>query len=287
MLYCKSSILLLFISAIGWSLVLSLTLDHPKDLKEFFSSTYIEKAKGMWDKKTNNYLFQCFKEGWALYHLHHVCVKGGQDGIVTGLEGVDNDWQKLQTENPMVVTSEDFNMKSTSAIGGAASEMDPIKSIQINLNSVNDIKAYITGGTLFANCFQQSSDSANPAHWMMKLGTFYEIAQCQISNKDLGMFRPDLKGEDVRQFRTPWKVMSSFYMHQCPNPVVSNWKWGDNMFNMIRNKLVESRLLFGGFKYMNTDGYPAAGSRQENLFDLTCFEDIYLSNRWRFLLIYI
>ena len=50
------------------------------------------------------------------------------------------------------------------------------------------------------------------------------------------------------------------------------------MFNMIRNKLVEAGILMGGFRYLNTEGYQV-DTKQGEIFDLTCFEDIYLSNR--------
>ena len=253
--------------------------EHPSDLKKFFSSTYIEKIKGTWDVTTNGYLYPCYKDGWSLFHLHHVCIKGGQDGLVTGLNENENDWSYMQNENKFIATNEEFNLKSQSPlIGGTAQtggEIDPIKSIRVSTMNVNDVN-YIPGGTLFANCFQQVSDSANPAHWMMKLGSFYEIAQCEISNRNLKMSRPDL--HEVHQFRVPWKPFGTLFMHQCPNPVVSSWKWGDNMFNMIRNKLVEAGILMGGFRYLNTEGYQV-DTKQGEIFDLTCFEDIYLSNR--------
>ena len=28
-----------------------------------------------------------------MYHLHHVCTKGGYDGILIGIDGIDNDWR--------------------------------------------------------------------------------------------------------------------------------------------------------------------------------------------------
>ena len=56
------------------------------ELMNFFSTTYIEKVS------SNHACEDCYKVGWMLYHLHHVCTRGGQDGIIVGLEGVNNDW---------------------------------------------------------------------------------------------------------------------------------------------------------------------------------------------------
>jgi len=52
-----------------------------------------------------------------------------------------------------------------------------------------------------------------------------------------------------RQFRTPWAELTTLFMHQCPNPRVSDWKWGDTIYNMITNKLIEAKFLKPGFKY--------------------------------------
>ena len=162
------------------SSVYSITLERPDDLKKFFEGAYIEKVKGMWDKKTNTYMYTCFREGWALYHLHNVCVRAGLDGLVTGLEGTENDWMEMQKTNPNIISSDEFNIKNKKDQTGDA--IDPIKSIKIDKSHINKI-IYLKGGALFNNCYQQTSSSLNPAHWLMKLGAMYEIAQCEISNK--------------------------------------------------------------------------------------------------------
>ena len=41
---------------------------------------------------------KCFKEGWMLFHFHHVCTRGGQDGLMIGLKDVPNDWSNLAHE---------------------------------------------------------------------------------------------------------------------------------------------------------------------------------------------
>lgn len=64
------------------------------DLQKFFSTTYIEKVKANKDNAAN----YCFKEGWLLFHFHHVCTRGGQDGLVVGLLDVPNDWVQTGVE---------------------------------------------------------------------------------------------------------------------------------------------------------------------------------------------
>ena len=49
--------------------------------------------------------------------------------------------------------------------------------------------------------------------------------------------------------------MKQFYLHQCANPSETNWKWGQNMYVLISNEMVESGLLDPKFVFYNDDGY--------------------------------
>lgn len=231
------------------------------DLDAFFATTYIEKVKGTWDTSNNLYLFSCYKDGWSLFHLHHVCVRGGQDGVVTGLNSVENDWSLYsQGENNFKISAKDWDNTQGVAMGHA------LKSVRIDESDVART-ILIKDGTIFANCYQQSSNTANPAHWMMKLGTLYEIAHCKAKDSSKSMFRNN------------WPVpMKQLYLHQCANPSETNWKWGQNMYGLVSNQMVESGLLDLKFIFYNDDGYEPRSVKGER-FELTCFEDIYASTR--------
>lgn len=123
------------------------------DLDAFFATTYIERVKGTWQSSTNSFLFSCFKDSWNLFNLHHVCIKGGQDGIVVGLESVSNDWVLYSTgDNNFKVSAKDWDNTQGVALSHS------LKSVRIKPEDV-DSTTLIKGGTIFANCFQQSSDT--------------------------------------------------------------------------------------------------------------------------------
>ena len=144
------------------------------DLEKFFSSTYIEKVKA---NKENGNTAYCFKEGWQLFHFHHVCTRGGQDGIVVGLGNVSNDWSHLATEKNLdnIFSADDWD--HVVSPGSMAGKRHPMAAHRINPHEIEKI-AVIPGPTLFQNCFEQELDSYNPAHWMMKLGTLFELGNC-------------------------------------------------------------------------------------------------------------
>jgi hypothetical protein len=79
--------------------------EENRHLVEFFRDTYIQKVGG--DKD----ITFCYKDGWHLYHFHHVCTRGGQDGIVTGILNADNDWSHLKSEKDgaNIYTDEEWN----------------------------------------------------------------------------------------------------------------------------------------------------------------------------------
>ena len=81
---------------------------------------------------------------------------------------------------------------------------------------------FYIGSTLYANCYQQPADSMNPAHWMMKLGTMFEIATCAIHNTELGPMNNMFMSGGPGAADLPMKQL---YLHQCPNPALTDWKW--------------------------------------------------------------
>ena len=135
------------------------------NILDFFNSTYIEKVKGSWDFKKKFFQFDCYKEDWQLYHLHHVCTKGGYDGVLIGIDGVPNDWHHRSRKNNFILSPEEWNKRTE-----LNTKVHPLRVHRLHENdSISDIR-YLNGSTLYANCYQQPADSANPAHWMMKLG---------------------------------------------------------------------------------------------------------------------
>lgn len=82
----------------------------------FFNDTYIEKVKGAWDFKKKFFKYDCFKEDWQLYHMHHVCTKGGYDGVLVGIEGIPNDWHHRSRKDNFMLSSEEWNKKTVGHI---------------------------------------------------------------------------------------------------------------------------------------------------------------------------
>jgi hypothetical protein len=158
------------------------------DIVEFFRDTYIEKVKGNWDNKKKFYKFDCFKDDWQLFHLHHVCTKGGYDGVVVGIEGIDNDWRHRAREGNNIISADEWNKHTE-----LNTKFHPLRVHRLQDNdSVVDIRS-MNGTSLYANCYQQPADSMNPAHWLMKLGTLYELASCSMRNKNVGSFNDMFK----------------------------------------------------------------------------------------------
>ena len=82
------------------------------------------------------------------------------------------------------------------------------------------------GSTWYQNCFHQKSTSANPAHWLMKLGAWYEVALCQSNYNSKNIFSQDIK--------LPYDHVQ---MVQCPSfEAMANWMWGRNVWNVVRHR---------------------------------------------------
>ena len=59
-----------------------------QDMNTWFKETYIEKLSGEWIWKLKNYKVAGFTNGWEMFHLHHVCTHGGEDGLYVNVEGM-------------------------------------------------------------------------------------------------------------------------------------------------------------------------------------------------------
>ena len=57
---------------------------------------------------------------------------------------------------------------------------------------------------------------------MMKLGTMFEIATCAIHNTELGPMNNMFMSGGPSATDLPMKQL---YLHQCPNPALTDWKW--------------------------------------------------------------
>ena len=251
---------------IGW-----ITPTHLNNLKEFFSTTYIEKVardRGYGD---------CFKEGWNLYHFHHVCTRGGQDGIVIGVDGVDNDWSHMNLEpgREPTYSADEWNRV---VLGSAAKGTTriPTEAIRIDPKEIGLVK-YVRGPTLFMNCFQQTLESSNPAHWMMKLGTLFELSTCIIDTHKSFPDVPDI-------FNPHWPTpLKRFYMHQCSDPNLTGWNWGQVLFKIVEKALKMARILDKNYEKVDVCGYEKTKKTEIKIrvppYEISCFEDIYMSQR--------
>ena len=219
-------------------------------LRDFFEDTYIQKVRGFRENTTQSY---CFKEGWHLYHFHHVCTRGGQDGIVTGLSTVDNDWAHKKTDGSkyqdLILSADEWN----SLVIGPTLNMKvrhPTLSIKIEPKEIANVK-YIVEPSLFQNCFEQKLNSYNPAHWLMKLGAMLEVGFCNIESRESGEINQD---EGI--FRPKWSLpLENFYMHQCADPDTTDWEWGKFVYQIVENVLTRAGVLSKNYKKLHDPGY--------------------------------
>ena len=141
----------------------------------------------------------------------------------------------------------------------------PLAAFSLDESHINfeDPPILYENSTLFTNCNRQHSNAINPSHLMTNLGFLYEIGSCLLKN--LG--RSKIFKHDI-QF--PFKQL---FMHQCPNPVRSNWNWGKSSIEVIIAKLEESFLI----KKNHSLNFQRGKESSEK--EILCFEDLYLSSR--------
>ena len=81
-------------------------LNSIDDLKESFGTTFIRKESGEYKKmgKKTEYA-EGFNPTWGMYRFHHACLRGGSDGIFTGIDGVTS----KATSGDNVISGNEWN----------------------------------------------------------------------------------------------------------------------------------------------------------------------------------
>ena len=52
-----------------------------------------------------------------------------------------------------------------------------------------------------------------------------------------------------------------FNLKKCANPSETNWKWGQNLYNLITKDLVDTGLLDKKFIFYDDDGYEPSSKK--------------------------
>jgi hypothetical protein len=165
---------------------IALVINTPEDLNEFFKYTFIQKETGFYDKQDKKIKFAPgFNPSWAIYRFHHVCVKGGNDGIYVGIDGI----KSISEDSENTLKASEWN----DIIGSRFN--DPLTAYTLeNSQNMKTNPVFFANSTLFTNCNRQQFSSHNQAHFIMKIGFMYELSKCLISN--LGrrkVFKNDLR----------------------------------------------------------------------------------------------
>lgn len=197
-----------------------------------------------------------FNPSWRLYKFHHVCLRGGGDGIYAGMEGIP---QQTQPHTESQLTIEEWN----DFIGSRFNS--PLSAFIMDESHFNRKKPPIRflNTTLFANCNRQSTASFNPSHLLVSVGYLLELSSCLTRN----FGRSRVFKNDVQ---LPFK---QFFMHQCPSPDKSNWQWGRTMMELIYNELSAAYVVKKNSTMIFRRGKDAPDT------EILCFDDLYLSAR--------
>lgn len=146
-------------------------------LQTFFSTTFMRKETGYYNGDVRDGKYAAgFNPSWAFFRFHHVCLRGANDGIFVGIDGVTSNVndksQTLSMEEWNDLIGSRFNDPLTAYI----LESNPI----ISNTSMRPL--YFRNSTLFTNCNRQHSFAFNPSQFLMKLGFMYEFASCLLNN---------------------------------------------------------------------------------------------------------
>lgn len=225
--------------------------------KDFFSQTYLERMTAPWDAKKNRYQPLGYSPGWEMFHIHHMCVRGGTDGIFVGIEGVENSWTDKAKYNKNIMNAMEWQ-KYAKSRGLFAFFM---KRVIASTKSTNVTMTH--GSTWLMNCFHQRAASFNPAHWLMKLGVWYEVSACMFNNGKTNIFRNNIT--------LPYNHVQ---MLQCSSPELHDWKWGASLFSIVKARSDLAGMTGSTTTYANV-GYEIDADESKML----CFEDVYFSAR--------
>jgi hypothetical protein len=253
-IFILNVILLTYVNA---SLV-SNSIKNKTELVNFFRETYLQKLKSNYLFKQKRYQVPGYINGWEMFHFHHVCIRGGSDGVIIGIDDVENDWASKANKDNRIVSPADWH-KYSKVRGLFPLYIHRYKYI----NEVN--VTFKNGSTWLNNCFHQKLKSSNPAHWMMKLGAWYELAICQSNYNSTNIFSNDID--------LPYKHIQ---MNQCPNPLDSDWHWGHTVWDIVKNRSDIAKMTDSSSR-VEFIGYQMHDEIEHN--KLMCFEDIYFSAR--------
>merc|ERR1711871_1681775 len=85
------------------------TMNSTTELGRWFNETWIEKVGGTWDVKKKRYVVPGYINGWEMFHFHHVCVRGGSDGLYVGMHGIDNDWSHMANKKNRIMLANEWH----------------------------------------------------------------------------------------------------------------------------------------------------------------------------------
>lgn len=235
------------------------TINSTVEVTGFFNTTYLERLGGAWDLKKKRYAVPGYINGWEMFHGHHVCIREGTDGLYFGMVGQENSWSHMLNKKKRIVSEEDYHKYAK--IRGLL----PLHPLRLHYKGIVNMTMR-HGSTLLINCFHQHIKSSNPAHWMMKLGVLYETALCQSNNNKTNIF-------DNLQMKLPYNHVQ---MAQCSLPMLSDWRWGENMWEIIKHRSDLAGMTDNNTQY-DTVGWAKLPDIPHD--HLTCFEDVYFSAR--------
>ena len=232
---------------------------------KFLNTTQIHREVGLHSVTANGFAAEGFNPEWNVYHLRHVCVKGGTDGLYMGL---------VDTLDPTDIffkdslTSAAWNQVLTEAgqTGMFAKHFDPAKDV---ITKVRHVK----GSTFFMNCMQMHIDSLDMhiSKILKKFGMLYELSRAFRSNADKA-FGSSLFSEAMK---TPF---ANIFMHQCGEPQGSDWTV--QVLGIISDHLKGSNLLDQSYVVPLTRPHDPDPRGEASHF--ICFDDLYTSlrNKW-------
>ena len=144
----------------------------------------------------------------------------------------------------------------------------PLLQYWLGLGLIQLYSIKLIGSTWYQNCFHQKSKSANPAHWLMKLGVWYEVAVCQSNYSSSNIFEQNI--------RLPYDHV---VMAQCPSfQFLHQWQWGQVAFDAIRHRSDVAAMTGPNTQYHNVN-YQGIGDPVDPPDKFICYEDLYMSAR--------
>jgi hypothetical protein len=170
------------------------------DLKEFFKTTFLRKETGAYTLSGKKTIYaKGYNPSWSLYRFHHVCVRGGNDGIFVGIDGV----KSVAPESLSTISPGEWN----DLVGSRFN--DPLTAFILENNpSVQLNPVFFRNSTIFSNCNRQHSLAYNPSLFMMKIGFIYELASCMLNN--LGRHKV-FKNDIILPFRYRFRLLSFYF----------------------------------------------------------------------------